>query len=477
MSVVIWWIRRDLRLADNSALYAAAQSGNAVIPLYIIDPVLIDSDRYRGPRVAFMLAGLEALAASLPNVGGRLIVRHGRPADVLPNFAREVGAQALHFNRDYSPYATARDTAVTTALQAQGVRVTSYKDLVLHEADEVISKGGKPYNVYTPFRNVWETLPKPAVLPMPSALDTPRDIRSDAIPKPEDHGSAPAAHPIAEAGEAAARERLDTFIAAIIEEYKEERNIPAKDGSSRLSPYLRWGMLSPRTVYDAAAAALERARTPAHRDSVRAWINEVAWREFFYQVLARNPHVATSAFKPLYDTLTWERERSEQLAAWTAGQTGYPIVDAGMRQMHETGWMHNRLRLIVSSFLCKDLLIDYREGERVFMQHLLDGDLASNNGGWQWSAGTGTDSAPYFRIFNPTSQGQRFDPGGEYIRQYVPELRNVPTEYIHEPHRMPDAVQREVGCIIGTDYPAPIVDHAEQRKRALAMYGRVRGED
>jgi deoxyribodipyrimidine photo-lyase len=470
----IWWIRRDFRLTDNTALHNARQADNTIIPLYIIDPALIESARNHGPRIPFMLEGLHILAADIEKHGGRLIVRSGKPEKILPEFAQETKADSIHFNRDYSPYALRRDAAITETLEAMGVHVAGYKDLVIHEAEEVLSKGEKPFSVYSPFRKVWERLPKPEALPRVREFTTPHGIKSESIPKASDYHAEPAADPIVEPGEAAAQERLDHFLRGIVDDYKQDRNIPGIDGTARISPYLRWGMLSPRQAYWDARTALEKATSAAARESVTTWINELIWREFFYQVLARNPHVVKGAYRPEFDRIRWQAE-PDALQAWQDGKTGYPIVDAGMRQMNQTGWMHNRLRMITASFLCKDLLINWQDGERYFMQRLLDGDLAQNNGGWQWTAGTGTDAAPYFRVFNPTTQGEKFDPDGDYIRAYVPELKDVPNEYIHEPHKMPETLQKEIGCIIGKDYPAPMVEHGKQRERVLELYASVKG--
>lgn len=470
---VLWWSRRDLRLTDNTALYHATQAADQVIPLYILDPGLIGNERNHGPRIAWMLDGLRMLAADLEKLGGRLIVRTGKPLDVLRAVVDESGATEIHFNRDYSPYALKRDGAIRAAFADLGVAVHDYKDLVIHEAHEVLSKGGSSYSVYSPFRKVWDGLPKPALLDRPTRLNTPSGLHSEPIPDAAKFNATPARAPIVKPGEDHALDRLEGFMNGTINDYDTARNIPGIDGSSRISPYLRWGMLSPRQAWWAAREAIPYARTPAARASIERWIGEIVWREFFYQVLARNPHVTNGAYRPECDRVPW-LQNDDALQRWKDGQTGYPIVDAGMRQMNATGWMHNRLRMIVASFLCKDLLIDWRAGERYFMQRLLDGDLANNNGGWQWTAGTGTDAAPYFRIFNPTSQSEKFDPHGDYIREWVPELARVPTDYIHAPSIMPPLIQQASGCIIGSDYPAPIIAHDVQRERALAMYAHAK---
>jgi deoxyribodipyrimidine photo-lyase len=470
---VIWWIRRDFRLGDNAALHHAWQESPHVIPLFILDPMVLNYTQQHRARLAFMGDGLRVLAGDLERIGGKLIIHTGKPEEVLPAFVKHSRAESVHFNRDYSPYATRRDAWITQLLEAQGVRVYSHKDLVIHEAHEVLSKDEKPYSVYSPFRRVWESLPKPEVLPRPKQFSTPAGLHHEGLAALAPLKTIPAPVPIVMAGEGAALVRLQEFLRESVGDYKDGRNIPGVDGTSRLSPYLRWGMISPRTAYWQAQAALREAKLVAERESLTAWINELVWREFFYQVLAHNPHVTNGAYRREFDQIAWENS-AEHLHAWQTGHTGYPIVDAGMRQLNQTGWMHNRLRMITASFLCKDLLISWQEGERYFMRQLIDGDLAQNNGGWQWTAGTGTDAAPYFRVFNPTAQGQKFDPDGKYIRHWVPELANVPVQYIQEPHTMPHALQEKVGCVIDKDYPAPIVDHAVQRERALALYSRIK---
>jgi len=453
MTCVLWWIRRDLRLTDNTALHEALHAAETVIPVYILDDRLLRSPRLRGPRIAWMLDGLRALDADLRADGARLILRQGDPVRELMVLCRESGAEGVYFNRDYSPFAVKRDAAVKAAFGEQRLIARDFKDGVLHEADEVTSKGGRTYEVYTPYRRVWSALPKPPALPRPTSLRpliAPEGLRSLPIPDARDFDSAPAPSPIVAPGEINALRQLTRFTSGQqpILAYAAKRDLPATEGgTSLLSPYLRWGMLSPRTCYWAAMRTTENSTDAG----VQTWIGELIWREFNYQVLAKNPRIVRRNFRSMYDAVQWEFN-PEHFAAWREGRTGFPIIDAAMRQLNTTGWMHNRLRMIVASFLCKDLLIDWRRGEEVFMQRLLDGDVANNVGGWQWTAGTGTDAAPYFRIFNPTSQADKFDPDGEFMRRWVPE-----------------AFEHATG-----DYPAPIVDHAVQRERALRMYGAAR---
>jgi deoxyribodipyrimidine photo-lyase len=447
----LWWIRRDLRLHDNTALNAALDAASEVIPVFILDDRLLNSPRVRGPRLAWMLEALRRFAADLDRYGARLIVRRGDPVKELAVLLTEAKADGVYFNRDYSPYAVRRDRQVAEALAAYTVK--SFKDLVIHESHETRTGTGGPYGVYTPYRKAWVALPKPE-----SRIGALARLRYETmlftlpLPTAESLGTALPPAPIAEPGEAAAIHALETFIAAKIGGYKTVRDLPGEPGTAILSPYLRWGMISPRACYWAAHQA------NADRESITCWIGELIWREFNYQVLAENPQIVRRSYRPAYDRIVWESDPA-MFESWTVGRTGFPIVDAAMRQLAATGWLHNRVRMIVASFLCKDLLIDWRRGEAYFMAKLLDGDVANNVGGWQWTAGSGTDAAPYFRIFNPVAQSQKFDPQGHYIRRWVPELRTVPVQHIHAP-----------GLYAPPDYPAPIVDHAVQRAKALRMY-------
>jgi deoxyribodipyrimidine photo-lyase len=459
MPTALWWIRRDLRLADNAALDAALRHG-AVVPVFILDPAAAGS-RYHARaerRRAFLYAGLRTLDADLRARGSRLVVRAGRPLPALTRLMAETGAAGLFAEEDFSPYARRRDAAVQQALP-----LTLTRGLTVHHPASVHKAGGGPYTVFTPFSKAWRALrpPTPAdLVPAPAQLPAVAPaLASEPLPE----ALAPPGFP---AGEAEARRRLERFLAGPVQGYAEARNWLGDDGTSGLSPYLRFGMLSART---AVVAALEAAGEAPARRGAEAWLNELIWREFYMAVLSHFPGVLRAAFNPRLRAIPW-RDAPEDLAAWQAGRTGYPVVDAAMRQLAQTGWMHNRGRMIVASFLVKDLLIDWRLGEQWFMDQLVDGDPAANNGGWQWTAGTGTDAAPYFRIFNPVLQGQKFDPAGRFIRRYVPELARVPDPYLHEPWKMPPLEQRLAGCLIGQDYPAPIVDRSRVKARTLAAY-------
>jgi deoxyribodipyrimidine photo-lyase len=459
MSKAIWWIRRDLRLSDNPTLQAALRTGQ-VIPAFVLDLHLLVRTPAR--RQAFLIEGLQRLSESLQIRNSSLTIRSGKPAAVLAALLAESGAEIIFAEEDFTPYARQRDTLVASHLPLRLIQGQT-----MHHPTEVLKADRKPYTVFTPYSRAWKArIPSHlSVLPTPVDIPSPPPLRSEALPDYTPHSSFPA-------GEDEAQNRLNEFLYSEIYTYADSRNLLDQAGTSQLSPYIRFGMLS---VRQAAVGALQRMNEAPDSSAARSaeiWLNELIWREFYISILYHFPSVLRQSFRTDLQNLQWQDSQAD-LKAWQRGMTGYPVVDAGMRQLAQLGWMHNRARMITASFLIKDLLLDWQVGESWFMENLLDGDPAANNGGWQWTAGTGTDAAPYFRIFNPILQSKKFDPHGNYIRRWVPELAGVPERYIHSPWEMPDELCKQVGCVIGQDYPAPIVDHFMARQRVLEVYGQA----
>ncbi len=461
----IWWIRRDLRLDDNPTLAASLADSKEVYPVFILDRHLLSSPYTGEKRIAFLFANLHALDTDLRQRGSYLILRAGDPLEELTRLVEEIQATAIFIEADVSPYARQRDERIARHLPLQ-----LSGNPAIHPPGSVLKTDGLPYTVFTPFSKAWKALPSGLLESKadraPQHIPTPQAVASLHIPTtPPLSGTIPFP-PGADEGQ----RRLQAFtseLSAGIYRYATERDRVDLPGTSNLSPYLRFGLLSARRAASAAYQAIQAAPDPTSRRSAETWLNELIWRDFYFHTLYHFPQVRRENFH--LRRLQWENNLLH-FEAWKVGQTGYPIVDAAMRQLEQTGWMHNRSRMIVASFLTKDLLVDWRRGERWFMQHLIDGDPAANNGGWQWTAGTGADAAPYFRIFNPILQSTRYDPRGIFIRRWLPELAGVPPEYIHEPWKMPLEVQLRAGCRIGKEYPAPIIDHAWARDRALSIY-------
>jgi deoxyribodipyrimidine photo-lyase len=457
------WFRNDLRLRDNTALAALAELAEEWLPVFVLDPRIVGDATSGGTRMRFLLDCLARLGRSLEKRDIPLLVRTGRPERVLPRLLHETGARLLSFNEDITPFARRRDEAVRQTVEKRGAKVLSCVDHVAYRAGDILTGSGRPYSVYSPYRKSWwkrwrEDPRRPIRMPrLPPPIP---GFSPDPVADPREFGLE-ANDEIPTGGEEAARRRLTGFLDGPAGRYHEDRDRPDLDGTSRLSPYLRFGALSVRQCFDAGEDAA--ASDPALRQGIAKWLDELIWREFYSAILEHHPRVLRESYRREYDTLVWNDD-PDGFSAWCEGRTGFPIVDAGMRQLRETGWMHNRVRMIVASFLTKDLLIDWREGERFFFEHLVDGDPASNNGGWQWAASTGTDAQPYFRIFNPVAQGQRWDPEGRYVRRWVPELRSVSDRHVHVPSqgKLPD------------DYPPPILDHAERRELALMRFGAAR---
>ena len=468
MKKVIHWFRRDLRVTDNVALSEAAQRAEQIIPLFIFEDAFRTGPDVGAARLEFLLQSVAVLREQLAALGYPLVIRCGKSEEILPQLCREAGAQAVFANKRYEPYTQRRDERITAALLAIGVGFELYKDAVIWEESEILTQAGNPYTVFTPYSRAWKAKPIPPprnALKPQAALAGQATLRSDILPASAAAVGYPLQHSLPPAGEPAARKLLEQFMAGPVYAYAARRDFPALAGGSSLSPHLRAGTIGIRTVLQAWKTA-RAAATPAGQASGEVFVNELIWREFYTQVLHHFPHVTKGAFRPEYDALAWGND-PELFAAWSEGRTGYPIVDAAMRCLNATGTMHNRLRMIVAMFLTKDLLIHWQWGERYFMQRLLDGDMAANNGGWQWSAGTGTDAAPYFRIFNPVTQGEKFDPEGNFVRQWIPELKDFPADLIQQPWEHPLLLAR-------SKYPARVVLHEEQRPKCLAMFQAVK---
>jgi deoxyribodipyrimidine photo-lyase len=473
-STALVWFRRDLRLHDHPPLASALRDHDRVVPVFVLDPALLAGRFGAGPRTWFLLGCLDVLDAALRERGGRLVVRHGHPATALPLLAAEVGARACHWAADVSPYAAGRDRRVRAALELAGVAPVPGPGNFVTDVGATRSRAGTPFVVFSPFHRAWQRAERRTVHRAPAVVPVPRGVGSDGVPGPADLGPA---EPAVEPGEEAARRRLESWLDGPVSRYDEKRNLLTGD-TSMLSPYLHFGCLSPREV---EARAVRR-----HGPGPAAFTRQLAWRDFYAHVLLHHPGNAHQEFQPRYRGMEWDDD-AELLAAWREGRTGYPLVDAGMRQLAATGWMHNRARLVVGSFLTKDLHLDWRAGEAWFMDRLLDGDMASNNGNWQWIASTGVDPAPLFRrLYNPARHQERYDPRGDYVRRWVPELGRVPDRALAEPWRMSDEDQKASGCVLGPaggpmgsrermggrafHYPEPVVDHARERERALARY-------
>lgn len=460
------WFRRDLRNFDHAALYHALKQAREVVCAFVFDREILDAlpdpvDR----RVEFIHASVGELQQALQAQGGGLVVRHGVARDAIVQLAVELRAEAVFFNHDDDPAAQARDAAVEAALRSRAIAVHHYKDTVIFEREEVLTLSKTPFSVFTPYKNAW------------LKQLTPYHLR--AYPVDAYAGRlAPASSPIPELGEmgfaatnlrelklpigmSGGAQLFDDFLQRI-ERYQEARDFPAVKGPSYLSVHLRFGTVSIRQL---AAAAYQHGGRGA-----QTWLSELIWRDFYHQILWHRPDVAVGhTYKPAFDALPWPNPPGH-FEAWCEARTGYPLVDAAMRQLNQTGYMHNRLRMVTASFLTKDLLVDWRLGERYFADMLIDFDLAANSGGWQWAASVGCDAQPWFRIFNPVTQSERFDPQGTFIRRYLPELAALPDTFIHAPWTLAAAEQKRIGVVVGSDYPAPIVDHAVQRVQALALF-------
>jgi deoxyribodipyrimidine photo-lyase len=472
------WFRRDLRSFDHAALYHALRAHDTVHCVFIYDRTILDALPRSDRRVDFIHASVAELAAGLERLGGHLTALHGDPAVVIPQLAAQLNAADVYCNHDYEPQAIARDATVAAALAGAGRRLHSYKDQVIFERDEVLSQAGSPFSVYTPYKNAWlkrlreepgalapypvddvaaRLAPGVSRLPTLAQLGfTPSNLATLAIPT----------------GMAGAARLFDDFLPRLAN-YGAARDFPAIKGPSYLSLHLRFGTLSIRHLVRTVWELMGRG---AGGEGAAVWLAELIWREFYAMILFHHPHVTTRSFKPAYDAIAWETGPDADAAfeAWCAGRTGYPLVDAAMAQLNQTGYMHNRLRMVTACFLIKDLGIDWRRGEAWFALHLNDFDLASNNGGWQWASSSGCDAQPYFRIFNPVTQSEKFDPAGRFIRRYLPQLDALDDKEIHAPWLVPAMLLAQKGITLGRDYPAPLVRHDAARERTLARYAVVK---
>ncbi len=472
------WFRQDLRLADNPALCAAAASGRPVVALYVLDDTLPWS--MGGASRWWLHHSLNALDAELRRqYGFGLTLRRGRAETILPAIVEEIGAEAVHWNRCYEPAAIARDTAIKAALKAIGVDAASHNAALLYEPWTVQTQGGSWFKVYSPFWRACRALGDPPTpLPVPKQMTGVSGIASDKL---ETWGLLPSKPDWAGGmrdnwvpGSLGAETLLTTFLGHALNGYAEQRDRPDMTGTSRLSPHLHFGEIGPRQVWHAVQLAMQSGKASIAKHGEK-YLSELGWREFSHHLLYHFPALPQQNFRADFDDFPWDHDEAA-LKRWQRGQTGYPIVDAGMRELWHTGWMHNRVRMVVASFLVKHLRQHWHQGEAWFWDTLVDADLANNAASWQWVAGSGADAAPYFRIFNPILQGERFDPEGDYVRRWVPELLALPARFIHKPWEAPALVLREAGVTLGATYPMPMVEHDKARALALAAFSALRGQ-
>ncbi|HCF30679.1 MAG TPA: deoxyribodipyrimidine photolyase [Cyanobacteria bacterium UBA11049] len=468
--LILFWHRRDLRISDNTGLAAARSQTQKVVGVFCLDPNILERDDVAPVRVTYMIGCLQQLQQRYAEVGSQLLILHADPRQGIPTLASTLNAKAVFWNWDVEPYSQERDRAVIDALKEKGIQFLPQNwDQILHAPEDIRTGSNQPYTVYTPFWRNWSSKPKAAPVPALQNLEGLTEAEQQAalqagviqLPTAKDLGFIWDNELVLEPGEAAAQERLEEFTYRAITEYKEQRNFPSVNGTSQLSAALKFGAIGIRTVWAATIEALENCRSDEVETSIRAWQQELAWREFYQHAMYNFPELAKGAYRQPFKNFPYENNE-EHFQAWCEGRTGYPIVDAAMRQMNTLGWMHNRCRMIVANFLTKDLLIDPHLGEKYFYQRLIDGDLSANNGGWQWSASSGMDPKPV-RIFNPASQAQKFDPEGEYIREWLPELRSIDTEFLLSGNI-------SAGDRAAMGYPNPIVDHKQQQRQFKALY-------
>ncbi|WP_439624977.1 cryptochrome/photolyase family protein [Shinella sp.] len=472
---VIVWFRKDLRVDDNAALAAAVETGRPIVTLYIREPEKAGTGPLGGAQQWWLHHSLASLGRTLQKFGSPLMLRSGAADAVLADLIEETGADAVHWNRRHDPAGIAIDTDIKAALKGRGVTAKSFAGQLLHDPTRLMTGEKRPYRVYTPF---WKALEREGEPHEP--IDAPEKLASlrkspasetlddwDLLPKKPDWA---AAFPdVWTPGEEAARERLESFVDGAIDGYKQDRDHPAIDATSMLSPHLALGEISPARIWHATRGLKAPAEDVVH------FRKELAWREFCYHLHFHFPQLSEKNWNDRFDAFAWEAA-GKNFKLWTRGQTGYPIVDAGMRQLWTHGWMHSRVRMITASFLIKHLMIDWRRGEEWFRDTLVDADPASNAANWQWVAGSGADASPFFRIFNPILQGEKFDADGTYVRTFVPELEKLDSAWIHKPFDAPDSALKKAGVELGKTYPKPIVDHGKARERALAAYKALKGD-
>jgi deoxyribodipyrimidine photo-lyase len=466
----ILWFRQDLRIYDNPALHEAIEKGGSIVPIYIHSPDEEGDWGLGGASKWWLHHSLTSLSNDLESIGLHLIIRKGKSLEGLQDLIKETNADNVLWNRRYEPNIIKRDTEIKSKLKSEGIHVKTFNANLLFEPWTIANKQGKPYQVFTPYWKHCSTLDIQKPLLNPTKIEQ-KKLHLKTL-KIEDLSLLPRIHwdegikHSWNPGTAQGLKLLHTFIKGPILEYSEERNRPDHEGVSRLSPYLHFGELSPRMIW---YTVLEKIQEPA---KVEPYLRQLGWREFAHHLLYHFPHTPLKALREEYDKFPWLHDK-DTLKTWQKGLTGYPMVDAGMRQLWSTGWMHNRVRMIVGSFLVKDLLLPWQEGAKWFWDTLVDADLANNTLGWQWVAGCGADAAPYFRIFNPVTQGEKFDPDGDYVRRWVPELARLPAHYIHKPWEAPGETLKKSGVVLGVNYPEPIVDHKEARDRALEALKKV----
>lgn len=465
LSKALVWLRRDLRLYDHHALSAALKDHDEVYLCFVFDKLILDKLPKEDKRLTFIHQGLEEISQDLSKHQSDIHILHGDPTEEVPKLFKKLKCDALYLNRDYEPYAQKRDETVHKEIKNQGGSCKIFKDIVFYEKGEILNKQGEVYKVFTPYKKAWlekfndtygGVVPqfKVNLKNLAKVTDLKKSIKDHDWHKTLGFKKDSA---LLTGGVKEAKKHLKEF-KKVIEDYEKARDFPAMKGTSHLSPYIRFGMISIREL-------LKVGIEGGHK----VWTSELIWREFYQMILSQFPHVEKKSYRPEYDNIKW-RGKKKEFEAWKEGMTGFPLIDASMRCFKETGMMHNRLRMVVASFLCKTLLVDWKKGEEYFAQKLLDFDLAANNGGWQWCSSSGTDAQPYFRIFNPTTQSEKFDPDAEFIKEWCPELKGFSKKKIHAPWNADMIEQSEASCTIGEDYPCPVVDYKEKRHEALEMY-------